>query len=925
MFKNSLILILVLTATGLCFGDVVLDSGDVQYGVYSGNMPTVNYTDPPGTITDPVTRVVFLSVFDLTNLYLSTPVDLSIATSFDVDVYGDGSGALIRFSFYVDPYDDGRLYQDVTINFSGWQHLSINFADMSWHTPTSMTKAQALISSVGIFQMDGAWNGVAGTIYIDDATIVEDSITPPPPPPPPPPVSVDAYNEHHNLISNPYAEQDFTDWYYAANADILNETASVGTKCFRLSPAGTHSDIRSITMPIDALQVVKFGYSFKSLPGSTMAAESSYADLRCFDKFDTYLGGNSYELELTNDAWLSYEHELMLPAGTTKFDIVISTDVNDDGSTQGQFLIDDIFVYRELYPLGLQVEPMDSLQVIRKSSLNNPEFLMMQTLQGILAQTKPKIYIDEGRTEYLDHLVSDYGITYIRSDSIFYYFNTYGSSLSGYILYDINDQQSMLVASSMAGILQAVMVDVSLEATIQSYGLSKVLDARGKNCQWVYQNYWDQFNHNGIMMKQPNIALDASAYYMRDFATAQKLMWWWDSNYALTAEVLDSVIDNSHIWGWDDPAAPGELGATSFHSQYSLYTGATAAVCNVSVMAAVGENVPGMVLAPKNADNTYTTEDNVHYVCFMMSDMDNMGTELGAYGWHVSPNYFANANRGNFPMGWGLPASFMELAPSVMDYWYDMAYETDSFSTTCSGLGYSYASQFPDLENHTRKLGQLMERSGQRTTVVSDHFWPAELTYASYYDVAHQYTRLDPVRGVFFFDVNGDYARYGRMADIDRAERIYWFDRKPFVPCRYTLWESGAYAGLSSSGLELASTINSLPTDPSDPDGYTFVMVHAWSFGYQPMNEIAITVANLDSDVRVVTPDELIEQIYMNLSPCGTAPIKSDINDDCEVNFEDFAHFSQDWLDITDSLADLWDDGKVDMKDFKEFVYQWLD
>lgn len=633
----------VFAFTGRSSGDTVLDSGDVQYGTYSGAITTANYTS--AVFIDPVTRVVLPSAFGASNLSLSSAVMLSSGATFEVDIYGDGSGAILRFSFYVNPYDDGRLYQEVTINFSGWQHFTFNFSEMLWWTPTSMTKTQALMSSIGIFQINGDWKGVGGTVYMDNAAIGTGTE-------PPIPVNADAYG-HGNLISNPYAEQDFTHWYHAATADIYAETATVGTKCFRLSPSGSHSDIRSISYPVDAKQAVKFRYGFKSLPGSSIAPASSYAYLRCFNDSNVYLGGGTYPLELTGGVWMFYEHELMIPAGTTKFDVVFKMDMDDNGGAQGQFLVDDILVYRELYPLGLKGDPVSTLYVIRKSTLNNPNFLLMQSLQGLLAQTKSEIYIDEGRIDYLNHLVSNYGISFIRSDSLFFYFNKYKSRLAGYILYDLSDPQSMLAASSLAGIMNAVMVDVSIESTLQGYGLTKVFDARGKNCQWVYQNYWDQFNHNGIMMKQPDIVQDGSAYYMRDWGIAQKLMWWWDSNYSLTAEVLSKVIDNSHCWGWDDPAAPGELGSTSFHSQYSLYTGATAAVCNVTVMSAIGQNVPDMTLQPKNADNTYTTESNVHYVCFMMSDMDNFGAELGAYGWHTNSGYFASPHRGNSPWGGG--------------------------------------------------------------------------------------------------------------------------------------------------------------------------------------------------------------------------------------------------------------------------------
>ncbi|AQQ72558.1 hypothetical protein SMSP2_02948 [Limihaloglobus sulfuriphilus] len=91
------------------------------------------------------------------------------------------------------------------------------------------------------------------------------------------------------------------------------------------------------------------------------------------------------------------------------------------------------------------------------------------------------------------------------------------------------------------------------------------------------------------------------------------------------------------------------------------------------------------------------------------------------------------------------------------------------------------------------------------------------------------------------------------------------------------------------------------------------------------MDEIAVTVNNLNPDVRVVTSDEFIEQIYINLSPCGTAPAKADINNDCKVNLEDFSIFSQQWLKISSSSADIRQDGLIDQKDLNDFSLQWLE
>jgi hypothetical protein len=218
---------------------------------------------------------------------------------------------------------------------------------------------------------------------------------------------------------------------------------------------------------------------------------------------------------------------------------------------------------------------------------------------------------------------------------------------------------------------------------------------------------------------------------------------------------------------------------------------------------------------------------------------------------------YASPYRGTFPMGWGMAPSMVQLGPTVLKYWYDHATRLDSFIGYSSGLGYFYPSQFPALEEHLAVLDKYLARADLNSLCILDSFWPKDMTQSNYRPIGGQYAGMRSLRGFFYADVNGDYARY--------HGKILWFNGKPMVTCRYTLWNESQYKGISSTGLELAKSINSLPSNPSSESGYSFVIVHAWTYG---MNEIRTCVNNLHPNVRVVTPVELIEQLYLhNLAP----------------------------------------------------------
>ena len=280
-------------------------------------------------------------------------------------------------------------------------------------------------------------------------------------------------------------------------------------------------------------------------------------------------------------------------------------------------------------------------------------------------------------------------------------------------------------------------------------------------------------------------------------------------------------------------------------------------------------------------------------------------------------------------MGWGMPASMTELAPTVMDWWYRVATSNDTFAVPAGGLGYTYPSMYSPQghQKHMIQLEHLMKKGDLEHLVITESFWPNELTYANYSQYAEPFAQIENMRGLFLIDVNGDYARYGRRADVGEAERIYWFNDKPLVPCRFTLWNSynpdtgdpGQYEGLSRTPAQLAATLNSLPTDPCDPDSYSFVFVHAWSY---TMPDIKDCIDALDPDVRVVTPQELIEQIYINFGTCANS---TNLDSHCEIDIVDLTLFFEQWLKTGSQSADYDVNGVVDFEDYADLVSEWGD
>jgi len=666
--------------------------------------------------------------------------------------------------------------------------------------------------------------------------------------------AAELFELNNNSVVNGDAEDGWNGWRYAANAEIVAGGPTGAGSCFSLNPStGTHSDIRTDKKPASGGDEFIFEYDCRTLQGAEPGT-SSLALVRSFDSSDTFLGQTQFAIETTGGEWRHASHRAVIKDEATQIDV--SFILGAAGDASGEFQFDQVALFREIPRLNHGIGYPEELFVVRYHSLSSAELVTMQTLQGILAQDKPEIYIDTGNTTYIDDMRDTYGIPYTRVDTFSWYMDRYKGRLDGYVLYDFNDIPSLTAATTLCGLLNAVAVDVSIETSIiDNYGLAKLEDARCKTDKWVYDNYWDELNHDAIVVHVNDPVYHRSAYRLRDWPVAIKALDWWNPSTNDSMQVYDSVNDVSPVYGWDDAAASGELGSVDLHSQYNLYQVPCDWLMNLSTYAGLAsrEEPCEFTQSFRDTQTPVQKETDVHYVVFMISDMDNILTLLNDNNFSANEKYYANTNRGSFEMCWGMPPSLLELAPGVTDYWYRNATAKDCFIAPASGMGYSYPSQFDTLSKHTAQVQHLMQKADLQAIAISDKIWPNDLTYKDYRTVGESYAAIDQARGMYYLDVNGDYARY--------AGKMLWFSGKPLITTRYTLWDGSQYEGTSRTPAQLAASLNALPADPTSPDGYSFVIIHAWSYG---MDDVVETISLLDENVKVVNAEEMIERIYLN-------------------------------------------------------------
>jgi hypothetical protein len=500
---------------------------------------------------------------------------------------------------------------------------------------------------------------------------------------------------------------------------------------------------------------------------------------------------------------------------------------------------------RPYFPRGGRFQ---HLYVVDDSDLTVPEGVLVGTLQGLVARDRsaapvvsaglPHVYVTTPNSPtslWLADLQQRYGVGITEVDSAWDLLARYRPhGISGYVLYD--EDSSMSVATTLGGITGSVAVHASIEDRVTALGLGKTADVRGKDDAWLKANYWGRLRHDFAVEQKPSFG-----FQLRDLATMAGAPLFYDGNTAFRDDLVRSLDTDAPVIGWGD-ASNGEDKFVSPSSMAGSFMVAADWGRNLSTLS----GVPAGLLRQHSHPAPPRAERGVHYVSFVVTDGDNVQWLLTSLqntaGWWASPQ------RGTVPLGWGIPPTLVDLAPSVMQWYYDDAStgkNADEFVVGPSGSGYMYPSQYPaaKLAAHTARLDRYMARADLGVVQILD------FNALDKVDVWDAYTARRSIDGLIYLE----YSRY----DGGNGE-IVWSHGKPVISARHMLWDGLTGADETS----VTAAINAAPRDPTSADGYTLVAVHAWSKGIANIREVT---DNLGPDVRVVTPGTFTNLIAHNV------------------------------------------------------------
>lgn len=392
-------------------------------------------------------------------------------------------------------------------------------------------------------------------------------------------------------------------------------------------------------------------------------------------------------------------------------------------------------------PPGLFIKiapPARQLIAAEVSGLPADRTLTLTSLQGIVNQTEPRIFLVEGGFArlWLDWLVTRGdidGVRYVPAAQTEALIEEFKDELRGQVVVDPRVPATLNLATMIAALDRLLITYPDYaEHYAERYGLPIVTDLRGlfnrngEAYRWALDNLWARLNHHALALLHPDVP------HPRDFIIQQKIWVWWQGGTAdsgglanrlaeltVTYDVLKAAPVNIPVLGYPwkgEGVGLGEHGGVDLLSRYGKFLVPSDLARNLSVHANTRPPARAALQyeAPDSPSPSEPDPDKV-YLTVIVSDGDNVQALLNYF-----PRYFEEPEGRTAPVAWTISPAAWDLIPDVVDYYAARRLPGDAFIAAVSGIGYVYLDRYgadlPNKDEAVRGFLQLtsdyMDRMG---------------------------------------------------------------------------------------------------------------------------------------------------------------------------------------------------------------------
>ncbi|MFQ6096685.1 MAG: GxGYxYP domain-containing protein, partial [Armatimonadota bacterium] len=360
--------------------------------------------------------------------------------------------------------------------------------------------------------------------------------------------------------------------------------------------------------------------------------------------------------------------------------------------------------------------------------------LTLMALQGLVNREGPRLYLvamhgfnaDADRF-WLERFQDEYGIPH-RLMSVEEALREFASGLPGVVIWDEDlpvTRNIALMIASLTGYLPVSPVGAARRA-VSSEG---EIDLRGVFSDHLAAQRWaierllphlDKTNVGCVCERDRSLSLCRDYLVMRgafmcDLSSSPTH----PEERALKAELYSRLAPGAIVWGWTSRDGEGEHVRQA--SEHGLRVLCSTNSPNLSVFTQLAPKARRFAVRPRPEP---PVPERKIYLTFVLSDGDSIPILLTRqwYRWDEQA-------RGRVPFGWELQPLFAELAPVVLEYYYDTASPNDSFIAGPSGAGYVHPSRLPDPGAHMAATRDADKRLGVRVVGIIDE-WDADAARA---------------------------------------------------------------------------------------------------------------------------------------------------------------------------------------------------
>jgi hypothetical protein len=361
-----------------------------------------------------------------------------------------------------------------------------------------------------------------------------------------------------------------------------------------------------------------------------------------------------------------------------------------------------------------------------------PTQAMLISLQGVANKSGPRLYFiypeswDFRYTPHVyDFLMKRRYYTFTELKSPAQALDSLKQYVRGYVVWDKNVRASLIVAFTVAGLEDAIVVSEDLIPMAEAAGLRQVADLRGKLVgktdaeiyTWAYEQYWPRCSKDFIIwmggeygnVMKPGVAdwgILKSAFFndlsCRKSDTAE---------YALARKLLSEMNPHSMVMGWHSYKKDLEREFVTLTSNFGHRVEGLHTLPNFSFVSQVPPTPGFRFLNNHRAEpgKRYVPKKKVYIACVQTD-----GIGLGAW---------TRPGRGEIPYAWEVPMNFLWMAPMMLEYFYTDAKPNDYFIGCLSGPGYMYPKAVPPalLPKLVDMAYELMQKLDLRVFEIMDY------------------------------------------------------------------------------------------------------------------------------------------------------------------------------------------------------------